>query len=152
MGMSFEEALDLRKSNPEKYISLSRKTIVKHVEAMLEFQKRGSIVFDYGNNIRGEAKENGLLNWRFLNTGSSYGPSRIVGELLPQMIGLPKNEQLFFQQELSKRLNESAEKFFQFLEDTKEHFHTTEEDVRIIRREIEQVKRALMGVISWVKE
>ncbi len=62
MGISFEEALDLRKSNPEKYISLSRKTVVKHVEAMLEFKKRGSIVFDYGNNIRGEAKENGLLN------------------------------------------------------------------------------------------
>lgn len=62
MGISFEEALELRKSNPEKYISLSRKTVVKHVEAMLEFQKRGSIVFDYGNNIRGEAKESGLTN------------------------------------------------------------------------------------------
>ncbi len=62
MGMSFEDALELRKSNPEKYISLSRNTVVKHVEAMLEFQKRGSIVFDYGNNIRGEAKENGLIN------------------------------------------------------------------------------------------
>jgi urocanate hydratase len=62
MGMSFEAALELRKSNPEKYIHLSRETIVKHVEAMLEFQRRGSIVFDYGNNIRGEAKENGLSN------------------------------------------------------------------------------------------
>ena len=57
-----KKQLNLRKSDPEKYISLSRKTIVKHVEAMLEFQKRGSIVFDYGNNIRGEAKENGLTN------------------------------------------------------------------------------------------
>lgn len=62
MGMSFEEALELRKSDPQKYIKLAQKTIVKHVEAMLEFQKRGSIVFDYGNNIRGEAKENGLAN------------------------------------------------------------------------------------------
>ena len=62
MGMSFEEAIALRKSDQEKYISLSRKTVVKHVEAMLEFQKRGSITFDYGNNIRGEAKENGLAN------------------------------------------------------------------------------------------
>lgn len=62
MGMSFEEALELRKSDPQKYIKLAQKTIVKHVEAMLEFQKRGSIVFDYGNNIRGEAKENGLTN------------------------------------------------------------------------------------------
>jgi urocanate hydratase len=62
MGMSLEEALELRKSDPQKYIKLAQKTIVKHVEAMLEFQKRGSIVFDYGNNIRGEAKENGLIN------------------------------------------------------------------------------------------
>ncbi len=62
MGMNFEKAIELRRSNPEEYISLSRKTIVKHVEAMLEFQKRGSITFDYGNNIRGEAKENGVGN------------------------------------------------------------------------------------------
>jgi urocanate hydratase len=62
MGMSFEEAIELRKSDPDEYIKLSRKTIVKHVEAMLEFQKRGAITFDYGNNIRGEAKENGVSN------------------------------------------------------------------------------------------
>jgi urocanate hydratase len=62
MGMSFKEAISLRKSDPDKYIRLSRKTIVKHVEAMLEFQKRGTITFDYGNNIRGEAKENGVNN------------------------------------------------------------------------------------------
>lgn len=62
MGMSFEEALTLRKSDPDKYIKLARQTIVKHVEAMLEFQKRGAITFDYGNNIRGEAKENGVTN------------------------------------------------------------------------------------------
>jgi urocanate hydratase len=62
MGMSFKEAISLRKSDPDKYIQLSRKTIVKHVEAMLEFQKRGTITFDYGNNIRGEAKENGVNN------------------------------------------------------------------------------------------
>jgi urocanate hydratase len=62
MGMSFEEALQLRKSNPEQYIKLSKQTIVTHVKAMLEFKKRGSITFDYGNNIRGEAKANGLEN------------------------------------------------------------------------------------------
>jgi urocanate hydratase len=61
-GMSFEEALKLRKSNPDKYISLAKKTIVEHVRAMLEFQKRGSKAFDYGNNIRGEAKGNGVGN------------------------------------------------------------------------------------------
>ena len=62
MGMTFEEALDLRKSDPDKYISLARKTIVEHVKAMLQFQKKGAVAFDYGNNIRGEAKENGLEN------------------------------------------------------------------------------------------
>jgi urocanate hydratase len=62
MGMSFKEALKLRESNPDKYISLAKKTIVEHVGAMLEFQKRGSKAFDYGNNIRGEAKENGVSN------------------------------------------------------------------------------------------
>lgn len=62
MGINFEEAISLRKSNPIKYIKLSRRTIVKHVEAMLEFQKRAAITFDYGNNIRGEAKDNGVNN------------------------------------------------------------------------------------------
>lgn len=62
MGMSFEEALDLRKTNPKKYIELAKKTIVEHVKAILEFQARGAVAFDYGNNIRGEAKENGVEN------------------------------------------------------------------------------------------
>lgn len=62
MGMSFDQAIELRKTNPTEYIQLSQKTIVKHVEAMLAFQKKGSITFDYGNNIRGEAKENGVKN------------------------------------------------------------------------------------------
>lgn len=62
MGMSFEEALALRKSDSKKYMELSKKTIVAHVKAMLEFQARGAVAFDYGNNIRGEAKENGLAN------------------------------------------------------------------------------------------
>lgn len=62
MRMSLSQALELRKSNPEEYIKQARKTIVTHVKAMLEFQKKGAITFDYGNNIRGEAKENGLIN------------------------------------------------------------------------------------------
>jgi len=62
MKMSFNDALKLRKSDPDKYISLSKKTIVEHVKAMLEFQKRGAQAFDYGNNIRGEAKDNGVSN------------------------------------------------------------------------------------------
>ncbi len=62
MGISFEEAKELRISDAKKYIELSQKTIVEHVKAMLEFQKRGAKTFDYGNNIRGEAKANGVEN------------------------------------------------------------------------------------------
>lgn len=62
MGMSLKEAKELRISDPKKYIELSQKTIVEHVKAMLEFQKRGAKTFDYGNNIRGEAKANGVEN------------------------------------------------------------------------------------------
>ena len=62
MGMSFEEAVSLRGKNPSEYIKASKRTIVKHVNAMLELQKRGAITFDYGNNIRGEAMDNGVEN------------------------------------------------------------------------------------------
>ena len=62
MGMTFEEALELRKNNPGEYIKKAKATIVEHVKAMLEMQKKGAITFDYGNNIRGEAKENGVEN------------------------------------------------------------------------------------------
>ena len=57
-NITFKEAINLRKSNPDKYISESYRTIGEHCNAMLELQKRGSIVFDYGNNIRGQAKKN----------------------------------------------------------------------------------------------
>ena len=58
MGMPLEEAVALRKSNPDKYIELARKTVVVHCKAMYDFLKKGSVVFDYGNNIRGEAFSN----------------------------------------------------------------------------------------------
>lgn len=54
-----EEADKLRIENPEKYLEEAYKSISTHVSAMLEFQKKGSVVFDYGNNIRGIAKEYG---------------------------------------------------------------------------------------------
>ena len=60
--MLYEQALDLRKSDPSKYESESSRTIVEHCQSMIEMQKKGSIVFDYGNNLRGEAKEGGLKN------------------------------------------------------------------------------------------
>jgi urocanate hydratase len=61
-GFSIEDAARLRKENPSQYNQLSQKSMAKHVEAMLEFQKRGSIVFDYGNNIRQVAKDEGVEN------------------------------------------------------------------------------------------
>jgi urocanate hydratase len=62
MGISLSEALKLRKENPELYIEKARATIVAHVKAMLKMHELGAVTFDYGNNIRGEAKENGVEN------------------------------------------------------------------------------------------
>lgn len=56
-GLSVEEANTLRENDPEKYKSLSLDTMAKHVRQMLELQKRGAITFDYGNNLRGQAKD-----------------------------------------------------------------------------------------------
>lgn len=61
-GYTKEEADKLRESNPEKYLKYSRNSIADHMKAMLKMQKRGAIAFDYGNNIRGEAKANGVSN------------------------------------------------------------------------------------------
>ena len=59
-GDNVEEAYELRRSDPKKYIELSMKSMKEHCKAMVEFQKRGSVVFDYGNNLRGQAKKAGF--------------------------------------------------------------------------------------------
>ncbi len=61
-GISVEEGKILRESDPEKYIQLSKQSMVKHVELMLKLQDKGAITFDYGNNLRGQALEMGLKN------------------------------------------------------------------------------------------
>ncbi|MFN2623550.1 MAG: urocanate hydratase [Chthoniobacterales bacterium] len=61
-GMSLEEALALRSSDPEEYIERSMRSMATHVEAMLALQKKGAITFDYGNNIRTQAKKAGVEN------------------------------------------------------------------------------------------
>ncbi|HCM40818.1 MAG: urocanate hydratase [Bdellovibrionales bacterium GWB1_52_6] len=61
-GLTLEEAAELRKINPQNYIARSIASMGRHVEAMLEFQKRGSHVFDYGNNIRAQAVKAGVVN------------------------------------------------------------------------------------------
>ncbi|MFX0093075.1 MAG: urocanate hydratase [Candidatus Hodarchaeota archaeon] len=61
-NMSYEEAEKLRKKDAEEYLKLSKETVVRHVKLMVELQKRGSETFDYGNNIRQQAFEEGLKN------------------------------------------------------------------------------------------
>jgi urocanate hydratase len=58
-GMSLEEALHLRAEKPDDYIQRSMAAMAQHVEAMLALQKQGAITFDYGNNIRTQAKKAG---------------------------------------------------------------------------------------------
>lgn len=61
-GLTMAEALRLRKSDPKSYIKRAYDSMVLHCDAMIKFQKAGSIVFDYGNNIRGQAEVGGLRN------------------------------------------------------------------------------------------
>jgi urocanate hydratase len=61
-GMSYDEALKLRRENPEKYIELSFASMVRHVQAMIDMQRAGAVVFDYGNNLRGQAQRGGHPN------------------------------------------------------------------------------------------
>ena len=59
-GLSVEEAASLRASDPDEYLRRARESIARHVEALLEYVRAGSYVFDYGNNLRGEAYEAGV--------------------------------------------------------------------------------------------
>jgi len=59
-GDNLKEAFDLRKNNSEEYIKKSMKSMKNHCKAMLDFMKNGSVVFDYGNNLRGQALKAGL--------------------------------------------------------------------------------------------
>ena len=63
--ISYQEALEIRKNNSEKYLKLSYQSMSKHCQAMLDLQEKGSIVFDYGNNLRGQAKDNGNIKNAF---------------------------------------------------------------------------------------
>ena len=59
-GLSVEAAAELKTNDPQEYARRSVNSISRHVEAMLEFQHRGAEVFDYGNNIRQRAFDNGV--------------------------------------------------------------------------------------------
>lgn len=57
---SLEETIELRKTNPEEVVRLAKKSMAKHVEYMLEYKNRGAVTFDYGNNIRQVAFDEGV--------------------------------------------------------------------------------------------
>jgi len=54
-GLSFDEALSLRRDDPREYAARSMASMVAHIRAMLALQERGAVTFDYGNNLRGQA-------------------------------------------------------------------------------------------------
>jgi len=60
--LSLEEAENLRNSNKEEYLKRSYDSIAEHVRLMLQLKNKGAITFDYGNNLRAMAKENGVEN------------------------------------------------------------------------------------------
>ena len=61
-GVSLEEAENLRNSNKEEYLKRSYDSMAEHVRLMLQLKDKGAITFDYGNNLRAMAKENGVEN------------------------------------------------------------------------------------------
>lgn len=61
-GLSLQDALALRRDNPQEYIHRSMESMAIHVRAMLKLKDMGAVVFDYGNNLRGQAKLAGVEN------------------------------------------------------------------------------------------
>ena len=91
-GMSLDAALALRENDPEAYVARSYETMGAHVAAMLELQRRGAVTFDYGNNLRGHAKEaveRGLFDPSCLRASApaclDFDPFRIPG-FVPEYI------------------------------------------------------------------
>ena len=61
-GLTLAEAAELRQRDPDSYIDRSKASMAEHVRAMLSLQQQGSVVFDYGNNLRQQAKDAGVEN------------------------------------------------------------------------------------------
>ncbi len=88
----YEAILKLRETDAERYLRESHRTMVEHVGCMLELQRRGAVTFDYGNNLRGNAKEGverGLADpsslRRFVAASLEFDPFRIPG-FVPEYI------------------------------------------------------------------
>lgn len=76
-GLSPIEAAELRKSNPEDYVRRARETMAVHCAAMVEYKRRGAVVFDYGNSLRDEAQRGGF-------TGAFSYPGFVAAYIRPQ--------------------------------------------------------------------
>jgi urocanate hydratase len=61
-GMTLREAEQLRRSNPREYVSRSTAAMAEHVRAMIRLQRNGAVTFDYGNNIRAQALQGGVVD------------------------------------------------------------------------------------------
>ncbi len=61
-GYDVKQAAELRRANPDRHIKEAIESMVLHVQAMIDLQEQGAVVFDYGNNIRGQAEKGGLSN------------------------------------------------------------------------------------------
>jgi urocanate hydratase len=59
-GMDLDDALRLRRENPDEYVRRSMETMATHVRAMLDLKRMGAVTFDYGNNIRAQAEQMGV--------------------------------------------------------------------------------------------
>jgi len=58
--ISYQQALELRRDDPARYMAEARRSMGEHVRAMLDLKRLGAVTFDYGNNIRAEAKKAGV--------------------------------------------------------------------------------------------
>ena len=59
-GLTFDEAAELRRTDPDEYVRRAMASMAEHVRAMLAFQRAGAVTFDYGNNIRAQAQAAGV--------------------------------------------------------------------------------------------
>jgi urocanate hydratase len=93
-GSNLKDAIQLRKDNPSKYIEESMDSMRIHCQALIDFQKKGAIAFDYGNNLRGQAYNAGLTNaFDYLGFVPAYiRPMLSVGRGPFRWIALTGNE------------------------------------------------------------
>jgi urocanate hydratase len=61
-GLSLDEAVELRATKPSEYVDRSRAAMAEHCRAMLDLHRGGSVVFDYGNGLRGQAQDAGVAD------------------------------------------------------------------------------------------